>query len=218
MSKVTVNLSDIDKLIGALEQLKSDIKTISVETSKEVAEEGLKYLSKQYSKLYQDDNLTDIKTSIKKTEKGYSIVASGNDVMYAEFGTGDKGENDSHPDKSKYNLNPYNSGGTIMSTNDIKNPEVISILRNKGISGNFWYYNEHNSGRKSSSVPLSDEQKQNRANYLVKHHNEVHITQGVPAGKQMFNTMNKLRNDIIPKVVRKRGKEINDKFIKAIKG
>lgn len=193
MSKVNVNLNDINKIINALNTLKSDLNKMSDEVSKETADKGLAFLSKQYNSLYNDPNISDINTKINKTDKGYTITAYGEDVVYAEFGTGDKGQESQHPDKSKYSLNPYNSGPYIRDVATLdKDSYTMEDLSKIGItSGKFWYYEKDGIG---------------------------YYTQGVPAGKQMFNTMKHLHDNVIPKIVKKRGEEINDKFIKSIKG
>ena len=190
MSKVSIKLSEIDKYIKALETLRDDLKELPNIVSKDIADSGLNYLTKQYSTLYSDPNITDIHTQIKKNDKGYVIRAYGNDVVYAEFGTGDMGEQNPHPDKSEYSLNDYNSGPFILDVMDVKNQDMLDKLKAEGItSGKFWSYNKGG---------------------------EAHVTQGVPAGKQMFNTMNYLHDKAIPRIVKKRGEEINDKFIKSI--
>ena len=99
MSRVTVDLNDINKVINALEILKDDLEKLPNKVSNEIAETGLKYLNKQYSNLYSDPNITNISTQVKKTSKGYSIFAYGKDVVYAEFGTGDKGQESPHPER-----------------------------------------------------------------------------------------------------------------------
>lgn len=192
MSKVVVDISDIDKVVNALEILYQDLQKMQKEIPKEIAEEGLKYLNKQYSNLYDDPNIGNISTKITETSKGYNLSAYGEDVIYAEFGTGDRGQEDSHPDKSKYSLNDYNSGPFILDIVDVKNKAMIDVLAQNGItSGKFWSYRKFG---------------------------ETHLTQGIPAGKQMFNTFNYLKDKEVPKTVKKRGEEINDKFIKSIKG
>lgn len=48
-----------------------------------------------------------------RTDKGYRVIASGSQVLYDEFGTGDRGLMSPHPDKGSYGLNAYNSGEHI---------------------------------------------------------------------------------------------------------
>lgn len=62
---------------------------------------------------HQDRNGTIIYKD--KTDEGYRIVIEGPQVIYDEFGTGTEGANSPHPDKEKYNLEPYNSGFYIKT-------------------------------------------------------------------------------------------------------
>ena len=192
MSKIDIDLKDIDKIVSALKTLEKDIEKLSIELPKEIGEDGLSYLNKQYSNLYKDPNLTDINTEIRSDKNECSIVSYGEDVVYAEFGTGDEGASHPHPTKSKYSLDDYNSGPYIRQVSSLdKDSYTSEDLSKIGItSGNFWYYEKNGVG---------------------------YYTQGVPAGKQMFNTFNHLRDKSIKEIVGKRGKEINDKFVNAIK-
>ena len=127
----------------------------------------------------------------EKMDNGYKLIAKGKDVIYEEFGTGDRGEDDPHPDKSKYNLNDYNSGYFIMSVEDIGNQDLLDFLKEEGItSGKYWSYRKNG---------------------------ERHFTQGVPSGKEMWNTRNEMIKNIIPKAKKELGVELLDKFENAIK-
>lgn len=192
MNKISVDIDDIGKIVKALEELYKDLEKATNEITKDIADEGLSYLNKQYTNMYSDPNLTDINTEIRSDKDGYKIVSYGDDVVYAEFGTGDEGEKTPHPDKSKYSLDAYNSGPYIRDVSSLdKDSYTSEDLEKIGItSGKFWYYEKDGVG---------------------------YYTQGVPAGKQMFNTFNHLRDKSIKEIVGKRGKEINDKFINAIK-
>ena len=53
-----------------------------------------------------------------KTDRGCVVVARGSQVLYDEFGTGDRGLMNPHPDKGKYSLNDYNSGSHIKLDKD----------------------------------------------------------------------------------------------------
>lgn len=59
-----------------------------------------------------------------KLATGSKIVISGSQILYDEFGTGDAGLMHPHPEKSKYNLNDYNSGPYIKA----------------GKGGHYWTY------------------------------------------------------------------------------
>lgn len=51
----------------------------------------------------------------EETPGRYSIGATGEQVIYDEFGTGENGMLFPHPLKSQYDLEPYNSGPTIRT-------------------------------------------------------------------------------------------------------
>lgn len=223
MSKININIgsTDVDKLIKALNNLQKDLEQQADNIAKDVSEKGLKYLNKKYtlSPNRNDPNIDigGIKTTIEKIDNGYRIVAKGKDIIYEEFGTGDEGQSHSHPNKSKYDLNDYNNGGTILNVNQIHNSAILNSLSKKGVTnGNFWFYKKHKQGS-SIVTSMTMEQKLNRAKYLINHSDEVIISQGVKAGKEMWNTRNYIvSKKSINKIVRKRGKEISDKFIKSI--
>ena len=196
MSRVKINLKDIDKLINALEVLKKDIDNLSKDIPKLIVDEGKDYLDRQYAKSpnRNDPNIdfSNIYTGVEKIENGYKLYAKGPDMLYEEFGTGDEGQKHQHPDKSKYSLNAYNSGQHIRDVSSLnENSYTKEDLEKIGItSGRFWYYEKDGIG---------------------------HYTQGVPAGKEMWNTRNYLKsNKVANNILRKRGKEIRDKFIKSI--
>lgn len=63
---------------------------------------------------------------------GYRIVATGKQIIYDEFGTGDEGMLRPHPEKERYNLNPYGSGEHIKT--DKKGFHYWTYMDN---SGNF---------------------------------------------------------------------------------
>lgn len=191
--KIIVGLSDFENIAKALHTYADDLKKSNMEIAKEVANQGLTKLNEEYKNLYNDPNLTDIQTKVEKKEKGYSITAYGDDVVYAEFGTGDMGAQNSHPKKSDYNLNPYNSGETIrdVSSLQLMGKALQNVAEHGIVSGKYWTYKKDGA---------------------------VHYTQGVPAGKQMYNIVNYLKSDDgVKKIVQEKLGEINDKFINSIK-
>ncbi len=188
---VVIDENNIKDVINAFKSIYDNIDKYVEKTDKKIIEEGKKYLDKQYATRFKDPNITDISTEYEKIDNGYKLIAKGKDVIYEEFGTGDRGEENPHPDKSKYNLNDYNSGTFIMSVEDIGNQELLDYLKQQGItSGKYWTYRKNG---------------------------EKHFTQGVPSGKEMWNTRNQLIKEIIPKAKKELGVELLDKFTKSIK-
>lgn len=122
------NTNDINKAIAKLTKLDADLKTLPDKLVQEIADDGLKHLDMLYGATQFDENSGDIHTSVKKTALGYAIVASGKDVIYEEFGTGEVGKENPHPEKSEYPLNDYNSGD-FVSTHINENGR------------HYWFYN-----------------------------------------------------------------------------
>ena len=188
---VVIDENNIQDVINAFKSIYNNIDKYVEKANEKIIQESKKYLDRQYANRFKDPNITDISTEYEKIDNGYKLIAKGKDVLYEEFGTGDKGEDNPHPDKSKYNLNDYNSGYSIMSVEDIGNQDLLDLLKEKGItSGKYWTYRKNG---------------------------EKYFTQGVPSGKEMWNTRNEMIKNIIPKATKELGVELLDKFENTIK-
>lgn len=89
MSKITFSLSksSIDDAIKQLEQYKDSMDKKLDELANRLALIGAKVASVRFSNaIYDGDN--DVHISVEKTDFGYKIVASGQAVMFIEFGAG----------------------------------------------------------------------------------------------------------------------------------
>ena len=190
---VIVDETNIKDVIKALQELLSNIDKIADETMQEIAKKGETYLDARYVTRFKDPNITDISTDYRKSQGGYVLEAKGRDVIYEEFGTGDEGASHPHPNKSAYALNDYNSGPQIKDVSDYdENSYIYDDLRDFGItSGKFWIYSKDGS--------------------------TLHYTQGVPAGREMWDTRNYLIKQAIPEIGKRKGREIREKFEKSIK-
>lgn len=185
IKKINIDNRDINDLIKSLTKLSNDINELPKEISKGIAEIGLVKLNDFYGSKVDDPNITDIQTSIRETATGYQIISKGRDVIYEEFGTGDKGQQTPHKEKSKYGLKPYNDGDFILDVSDVKNSEMLELLSKNGItSGKFWSYTKNG---------------------------ESHLTQGVPAGMEMFKTSNYLRDKGVKQILDKKVGEVLSK-------
>lgn len=189
---VEIDLFDLGNLKNGLEWLYNNLDNQVEEMMKEIAKDGENYLESKYNDVrFKDPNITELFADSKFAKDSCEIIGKGKDVVYEEFGTGDKGEDNPHPVKSKYALNDYNSGVTIQDTHDNSNPRLVEYLAEHGIhSGKYWRY---------------------------KKNGETYFTQGVPAGQEMWDTRNYLINSAIPNIVEKRRKIINENFVKSIK-
>lgn len=135
--RIKLDNKDISSLINKLQVLKSDLKKLPHEINKEAAEIGLEYLNKEYANTNTDHtiDINSIETEVIETTKGYSIIAKGSEVLYAEFGTGEYGQDNPHPLKQEFDLNPYNSG-PIVSTHINKNGRHYWFYDNQYSEGN----------------------------------------------------------------------------------
>lgn len=163
--KVPFTENGINDIIKRLEKLNKNMSDLGMDLAREIAYDGLSELNKQYANTPYQPNSDTINTSVERSVKSYSIVASGKSVIYDEFGTGDIGASNSHPEKSEYPLNDYNSGKTIRNANEHSAKHGIT-------SGKYWTYEKDG---------------------------QIYYTQGIPAGKQMYNTRNYIINEGIKK-------------------
>ena len=176
MKKIKINLSsqDINNLINKLQNFQKEIGEADTKIVKELSEYGLKEIQQNYANTPYTDGNDDVSFFVTGTNKKKKIGATGSQVLYDEFGTGTEGENAPHPKKGEFGLNPYNSGKTIRQNNN-SNGEATS----KGIpvGGLYWTYMLNG---------------------------EKIYTQGIPAGKQVYNAKKAIENEkknIIKKVV-----------------
>lgn len=65
---------------------------------------------------------------VRDSSNRYRVIASGSRILYDEFGTGEIGKKNPHPEKSRYSLNDYNSG------------EYVSRNIDK-YGRHYWFYN-----------------------------------------------------------------------------
>lgn len=158
MAKIKVSLSSnsIKDAIKKLNKAKKELAKVDDELAKELAEQTKDKIVSYYSK--KGFSSSDTPTiGVVKYSKGYKAFIRGRNVIYEEFGTGDIGAKNGHPWKGDYGLNPYNSGATIRSTNNLS-PE---FQEEQGLQdGLYWTYTENG---------------------------EKVFTQGIPAGKFMYN-------------------------------
>ena len=101
---IGIDVNDINSLIRSLKTLSQNVKRLPDEVCKEVAELGKEYLDEEYSQAQTDQTIdvSTINTNVLKIGNGYQIQASGKDVLYEEFGTGEYGKALPHPEKEKF--------------------------------------------------------------------------------------------------------------------
>ena len=172
--KINLSNNGIKEAIKKLETLKENINKADEEIVKQLSELGLREIQDNYSRTPYKDGNEDVGFFTVGSTKKKKIGVSGSQVLYNEFGTGTKGERSPHPEKNNYGLNAYNSGKTIR-----RNMKQGSNATQNGIPEGelYWTYMENG---------------------------EKHYTQGIPAGKQVYNAVNTLKKEkqtIIKKVV-----------------
>lgn len=155
---IAFNQKDIGDVIKKLENLNKDLKNLDDKLIKEIAYDGLTKLDMLYANTPYQPNVSDIETHVDKTTLGYTIVATGKDVVYEEFGTGDIGESNPHPEKNEYPLNDYNSGRTIRPANEYSSEHGIT-------SGKYWTYKKDGTIYYTQGIPAG-KQFFNVRNYI----------------------------------------------------
>lgn len=165
----------VNILLGKINTLKDNLIIAGQESVEELVFKG----SSKASVLNASAPQTGVEKSIvlgdsDRTDYGAigTISLSGPNSIYDEFGVGEEGANDPHPQKSEFSfLNPYNSG-----------PVVSSHISKNG--KHYWFYGP------MRGKPYFD--------------SKTGYTEGVPSGKQMFNTslyVREIKDDIVKKKV-----------------
>lgn len=105
---------ELDELARNLDNWADMMKKATVNIVKDLSEYGLQRMQEIYAEAqsqYEDSTYMDFSITGSEIEKTVSM--SGPQALYDEFGTGTIGEQNPHPIKNEFGLNPYNSGPTI---------------------------------------------------------------------------------------------------------
>lgn len=173
--KVKLSIQSLQELQGKITNLKEGLEKTNTKIVGKMADYALQEIQNNFSATdYQDGN-EDVSFFKRGSEKRVSVGTMGSQVLYDEFGTGTAGADDGHEMKGDFPLKPYNSGRTIR-----KNKSDESSATSKGIpvGGLYWTYKDKNG--------------------------EKRYTQGIPAGKQVFNAvlaLEKKKKEIIKQEV-----------------
>ena len=169
-----LSTASIKEVIKQLKQFEKEFDKIEEEIINQLADLGLEEIQKNYNDTPYKDGNEDISFFKTGTNKSKSIGVVGSQVLYNEFGTGTEGASNPHPQKGEYGLNAYNSGETIRTNKDSNTNATQNGIP---VGGLYWTYNSN--GKKI-------------------------YTQGIPAGKQVYNAAKKMQKEkkkIIKKVV-----------------
>lgn len=168
--KVVLNQNSINDCIKSLGDLIRELQVVSRDIPKVLAQETAKEVAKNYAKSDYIDGSHDKTINVNVGNGNASVVVSGTQVIYDEFGTGTMGANNSHPIKSEFDLNPYNSGKTIRANRGFDKHGFKSKASKEGIPVNGLYW-------------------------TFKKGDTKYYTQGVPAGCQVYNASLFLREN-----------------------
>lgn len=171
---MNLSTNDIKHTIKKLERFNKSIQESDKKIVEELSNVALTEIQENYSSTPYTDGNEDVSFYTTGTEKKKKVGVTGSQVLYNEFGTGTEGQNNPHPEKGEFGLNPYNSGSTIRQN---KNPNSTASQLGIPEGGLYWTYME-------GSVKK--------------------YTQGIPAGKQVYmaaKAVKKRKDKIIKKVV-----------------
>ena len=110
-----LSTKELDELVRNLDNWADMMKKAGANIVKDLADYGLDRMMQIYSEAqgqYEDTTPMDFSITGSETEKTVSM--SGPQALYDEFGTGTIGEQNPHPIKNEFGLNPYNSGPLIL--------------------------------------------------------------------------------------------------------
>lgn len=177
--KITISLNEkeISNLISELDKTANKLEKMGEKIIDEVAEIGLEEMRKNLASS-QYETSDEISFSKVGTHKEKKISMIGTQAIYHEFGTGTMGEQNPHPQKEQFALNPYNSGRTIRrNTNATGTASMLGMPMNEL----YWTYIDENGWK--------------------------HYTQGIPAQKIVFNA-DKTIKEKLPSICKKAVEEV----------
>lgn len=109
---MTLAPDSIDKAIKELQDYSKDLKEKAHAISERLASIGATNVSVTYAQAFYD-GIRDVDISVEETDKGYKILASGETVLFLEFGAGVK-YGSGHPLNGEFGMGP----GTYNPTSE----------------------------------------------------------------------------------------------------
>lgn len=157
---------------------RSELYVAAENVLEDLSDLALKEMQKNYDNFpYKSNTGMDFEITGDKTKKRIQMV--GPQAIYTEFGTGTRGEENSHPIKGNFALNPYNSGPTIRKATILD--EMKYAQEGISIGDLFWTYFDENG--------------------------EIRATKGIPAGKQVYDAAKTVKQKSVD-IVHRRIKEV----------
>lgn len=95
------------------------------------------------------------------------VRAAGNQIIYDEFGTGDKGAANPHPEKNKYNLNDYNSGPFIREDKYGRHYWFYKNQITNGVPAGAFIYKSLNNVRRDAPKIIKEKIKKSKDDWIL---------------------------------------------------
>lgn len=164
--KVPLSVSGLNDLLKKVNNLKSNLQKADKNIVDKLADYVLDEVQNNYSATPFKDGNDDVSFFKKGTDTKKTVGAMGKQVLYNEFGTGTQGQQNPHPKKNNFSLNPYNNRqGTTIRPN--KNANSTATANGVPVGSLYWTYK--------------------------KGEHKIYTT-GIPAGMQVFNASISLKN------------------------
>lgn len=165
--KVTLSKEGLKELSQKIDNLKKDLKQADNKIKNRLADFAENQINMNLSATPFKDGNDDTYTFKEDSDEKMKVGMRGSQVLYNEFGTGTEGEQSPHEEKGKFALNPYNNrNGTTIRQNNKENSDATK--NGIPVGGLYWTYMDNGTKR---------------------------YTQGIPAGKQVFDAAMSLRNE-----------------------
>lgn len=136
--KSNLSNNDLNNLINKLQQLKSGLQKSGRKIVKDMSDFAKEQISANLAATPYKDGNDDVRVYSEVKNKKTKVGMTGTQVLYDEFGTGTKGQESPHPDKGKFNLNPYNT---------LKHPKVSKT------GELFWIYTKGKETIATTGIP-----------------------------------------------------------------
>ena len=166
--KLQLSVYGITNLINELEYLEDTLTTTSGLIVDKLVDVGVgKAIELNAAAPKSGTGNNNIYGEYSKQGKGGRVIMQGDDAVFDEFGTGEEGASDPHPlaGTIDFSIPPYS--GYITGP-------VVSRNINPLTGRHYWYY-----------TPMSGKPYFQQDGY----------TEGIPSGKQMYNTLQYLRKE-----------------------
>ena len=176
--KIQLSSRELWDLANRVADWRARLYTAADNVSEDLCNLALKEMQRNYNNFpYKSNTGMDFEITGDKTRRRVAMI--GTQAIYTEFGTGTRGEENPHPIKGNFALNPYNSGPTIRKATILD--EMKYGQEGIAIGDLFWVYMDENGAIKA--------------------------TKGIPAGKQVYDAAKTVKQKSA-EIVHRRIKEV----------